>query len=144
MREGIKLKFILIQSQCVDVIRKGTASETVQSEWGLCCCSFTILSPQEGYSSKGPMTSSAMKRMISKFKATGCLADRAQVLMLLGHFRKKWRLQHIRLRIGQSALVKSQVALAFHALLFGQYYYVPFYTILKVFSVMVSCCPVIL
>ena len=41
--------------------------------------------------------------------------------MLLGQFRKKWRLQRIRLRTNKSALVKSHigVAMSFNTLLFG-------------------------
>ena len=48
---------------------------------------------------KGSHTSSALKRMFSKFEDTGCSDDRSrenkyseEVLMLLGQFRKKWRL----------------------------------------------------
>lgn len=86
-------------SQYVDVTRKGTVSKLYYKNRESATAALRSYCHKKGIrTGKSPMTIAAVKRMILKFEATGCLndgpvvADRAQVLMFLILFRKKWKL----------------------------------------------------
>ena len=71
------------------------------------------------------MTSSVVRRMISKFEAAGFLGDRPLSGRLSTYANAAWAVQKEMdvcsgfVYNGKSALVKMHVALAFHALVFG-------------------------